>query len=638
MGMLRGLWFLAMVLVIPVALADARISPDGRNKEDVCLPCALFGETGGWSVDSQFRAVTGYSYLLAHGLGEPVADARTEFAIEESGDYTVWGRTSNWSARWTKGAAGRFVLAVDGVLLPHELGDGSPEWHWDRAGRVRLERGNHAVALKDLTGFDGRCAAIALTREDKEPQGNGVSVAEPTRTESFDLVVAGGGVAGICAALSAARSGLRVALVHNRPVLGGNNSSEVRVHLGGHQQVGEYPHLGDVVAEIGPREGGNAREAAAYEDDLKLRIVRREKGIRMFLDTTVMGVEVRDGRIVAVRADANRSPASWRLEAPLFVDATGDGTVGFMAGADYRVGRESKSETGEASAPERADLLCMGTSCQWRAVDAGAEAAFPEAPWMLPFSDSNCTAAMKGDWDWETGLGRDQVREAEAIRDYGMLVAYSNWSFVKNRSGKRSAFANSKLDWVAFVAGKRESRRLLGDVILTETDILTHRRYPDATCLTSWSIDLHYPKTAAETGFPGESFRTRCEQRRIVLYPIPFGCLYSRNVPNLMMAGRDISVTHIALGTVRVMRTTGMMGEVVGMAAAVCKERGCLPRDVRQRHFADLAARMRKGAGAGQPMTRQEYNVHPTLGMDPDDAESVRRHEKENWGNVDLFR
>ena len=629
----------AFILVVCLSgFAEAALGTQKEAGSDIYLPCAMFSATGGWSVDSQFRAVTGYSYLLAHGLGEPVVDAQTEFAIEESGDYTVWGRTSNWSARWTKGAAGRFVLAVDGVPLSYELGDGSSEWHWDRAGRIRLERGNHVVALKDLTGFDGRCAVIALTREDKEPQGIGLPVAASARTESFDLVVSGAGIAGICAALSAARSGLRVALVHNRPVLGGNNSSEVRVHLGGHQQIGEYPHLGDVVAEIGPREGGNARDAAAYEDDLKLRIVRREKRIRLFLDTTVMAVEVCRGQIVALRADANRSSASWRLEAPLFVDATGDGTVGFMAGADYRVGRESKSETGEVSAPERADLLCMGTSCQWRAVDVGAEAAFPEAPWMLPFSDLNCTAAMKGDWDWETGLGRDQIREAEAIRDYGMLVAYSNWSFVKNRSGKRSAFANSKLDWVAFVAGKRESRRLLGDVILTETDILGYRRYPDATCLTSWSIDLHYPKTAAETGFQGESFRTRCEQRRIVLYPIPFGCLYSRNVPNLMMAGRDISVTHIALGTVRVMRTTGMMGEVVGMAAAVCKERGCLPRDVRQKHFTDLAARMRKGVGAGLPMTRQEYNVHPTLGIDPDDLESIKQHEKEDWDNVDLFR
>lgn len=630
-----------LVFVAILCLSGCVRAASGTELEagkDVYLSCAMFSATGGWSVDSQFRAATGYSYLLAHGLGVPVADAQTEFAIEESGDYTVWGRTSNWSARWTKGAAGRFALAVDGVLLPHELGGGTADWHWARAGRVRLERGNHVVALKDLTGFDGRCAAISLTREDEEPQWTGLPVAESTRTESFDLVVVGGGVAGLCASLAAARSGLRVALVHNRPVLGGNNSSEVRVHLGGHQQIGEYPHLGDVVAEIGPREGGNARDASVYEDDLKLRIARQESNLTLFLDSTAMSVATNGDRIASVLVSANRTNSKWRLVAPLFVDATGDGTLGFFAGAEYRVGRESKTETGECNAPEIHDNLCMGASCQWCAVDMGNKTEFPEGEWMLPFNDQNCTAELRGDWDWEVGLGRDQVAEAEAIRDYGMLVAYSNWSFVKNRSEKRELFANAALEWVAFVSGKRESRRLLGDVILSETDILEYRRYPDATCLTSWSIDLHYPKTAAETGFKGESFRSRCEQRRIVLYPIPFGCLYSRNISNLMMAGRDISVTHIALGTVRVMRTTGMMGEVVGMAAAVCKARGCLPRDIRQKYFTDLAVRMKKGVGAGLPTTRQEYNVHPTLGMDPDDVESIRRHEMENWDNVDLFR
>ena len=602
------------------------------------VPCSEFEVLGGWSYDSQFRVANGFSYLIAHGLGKRVDDAMTTLVAEEEGDYDVWARTMNWTARWSeKSAAGTFKVAFDDIPLEGVLGKGSSDWQWQKAGRVRLAAGRHRLSLKDLTGFDGRCAAIALTRDAEPPSFPSEPVAT-AKTRFFDLVVAGGGVAGLCAAISAARSGLKTALVHNRAVLGGNNSSEIRVHMGGHLRCGDYPHLGDLVSELAPREGGNAREAAVYEDALKLRIAYAETNLTMFLETTVVGVEKDGDAIGAVRAVDDRTGRWYRLMAPFFVDATGDGALGAFAGADFRVGRESKAETGEKNAPENPDWLGMGSSCQWRAVRRNSPVAFQEKDWMLPFSDLTCTVALRGDWNWETGLGRDQIVEAERIRDYGMLVAYSNWAYVKNRSAKRGDFANAELEWVAYNAGKRESRRLLGDVILSETDIVGHRRYPDGTCLTSWSIDLHYPLTGKETGFKGESFQTRCEQQKIFLYPIPFGCLYSRNVPNLFMAGRDISVTHIALGTVRVMRTTGMMGEVVGMAAAVCKEKGCRPREVRERHFQLLAERMKKGVGKGLPMSEQDYNVHPTLGMNPDDPDDVARHRNEDWGNVDLYR
>ena len=235
---------------------------------------------------------------------------------------------------------------------------------------------------------------------------------------------------------------------------------------------------------------------------------------------------------------------------------------------------------------------------------------------MLAFDDGTATAELRGDWDWEAGLGRDQVAEAEYIRDYGLLVAYSNWAFVKNASRRKGDFATKRLDWVAYIAGKRESRRLLGDFVLSSEDVLNGKVQADGTCLSSWSIDLHYPKTEAETGFRGESFRSKCRQDKIVMYPIPYRCLYSRNVPNLFMAGRNVSVTHAALGTVRVMRTTGMMGEVVGLAAAVCRTHACTPRQLYERHFAELEAKMAAGAGAGLPQSHQTYNLHPTLGTD----------------------
>ena len=624
-------------MAVSVALLSlAALLPSARA-ESIVIEAESFADPGGWTLDAQHLREMGSPYLLAHGLGKPVADATTTFDAT-AGDYDLWVRTRNWTAPWSSVPAGRFTLAVNGRTVEATFGVGSGEWRWDKApAKVTLREGANTLALRDLTGFDGRCDAICFTQGERpdEVRQQSNNLNNPTnRTITADLVVVGGGMAGVCAALSAARSGLSVALVQDRPVLGGNNSSEVRVWLGGHVQVGRYPHLGDVVAEIGPAGGGNARHAAAFEDDRKLRAVKAEKNNTLCLRTSVVAVEKAGEAIAAVIGTDVRTGARTRFAAPLFVDATGDGTVGVLAGADWRMGRESRAESGEPSAPEKADALTMGASCQWRATEAGVETAFPSEPWMVPFDDGTATAALRGDWDWEAGLGRDQVREAERIRDYGMLVAYSNWSFVKNRSARRAEFATKRLDWVASVAGKRESRRLLGDVILSEKDLVDSVKHPDGTCLTSWSIDLHYPLTAAESGFEGESFRSRCEQRKIVMYPIPYRCLYSRNVPNLFMAGRDISVTHIALGSVRVMRTTGMMGEVVGMAAAVCKAHGCRPRDVYARHFGELAARMEKGVGAGLAQARQNYNIHPTYGFDPDDKAARHRHGMLGWAET----
>lgn len=598
----------------------------------VFVEAESFKDLGGWSLDTQHMETMGSAYLLAHGLGTPVADARTEISVGEAGRYTLWVRTRNWTAPWSDAAAGRFRVSVNGKKLDTVFGEGDGTWRWVKASEsVDLKAGRNAVGLHDLTGFDGRIDAVCFTTGPEVPVR---PVPEIGKESSHDLVVVGGGVAGMCAAISAARNGLKVALVQDRPVLGGNNSSEVRVWLGGHIHVGKYPKLGDVVAEIAPADGRNAWSEAFFEDDRKLRVVRGETNITLCLNTKVMSVETHGGKIASVTGWDVRTGARRRFRAPLFVDATGDGTVGFLAGADWRVGRESRSQTGERLAPEKSDGLTMGASCQWRAIETGRSNTFPSEPWMVTLDARSATVAMLGDWDWEAGLGRDQIAEAEYIRDYGLLVAYSNWSYVKNRSAARKDFDTKKLQWVAYVAGKRESRRLVGDLVLSSEDVLKSNVYPDGTCLSSWSIDLHYPKTEEKTGFKGESFRSECKQDMIVMYPVPFRCLYSRNVPNLLMAGRNISVTHAALGTVRVMRTTGMMGEVVGMAAAICKRHGCGPRDVYKRYFRELEEMMTVGAGKGLPQSRQTYNLHPTLGMDASNEELMDLHGMLTWGQT----
>ena len=603
--------------------------------ETVFIEAESFDDWGGWVNDTQFMDQMGSPYLLAHGLGKPVADAKTKFVVA-GGRYNVWVRTKNWTAPWhSGGGAGTFNLIVNGEKLPTLLGcQGKGEWLCVKVGDVTLKDGENTLALHDSDGFDGRIDAIVFSTSAVDPSAIFFAPRYPSRVfkwiprNHYDVVVVGGGIAGICAAISSARLGLKTALIHDRPVLGGNNSSEVRVHLGAYANLPPYPRLGDIVAEIGPKAGGNAREASVYEDALKMKVVKETKGLDLYLNQHVNGVVTNgEGRITAVVAEDTRCRYALEFKGRWFVDCTGDGTVGYLAGADFRMGREAKSETNEPDAPDEADSITMGASVQWNAGKASGDASFPSRPWMLKtINEANCSPHLKGDWWWETGLGRDQIAEGERIRDYGLLVAYSNWAFVKNRCSKKDAFADKELKWVAYNAGRRESRRLLGDFILDQNHLRNRDFQPDGTCATTWTIDLHLPKTARESKFEGEPYQSNSFNEKIWPYPVPYRCFYSRNVPNLFMAGRDISVTHIALGTTRLMRTHGMMGEVVGMAAAVCKKHGCDPRDVYTSHLDELKELMVKGVGDGKKHPRQDYNVQRSL--DPDvkkkHAESVK--------------
>ena len=590
-----------------VILVCCGVSAAGR---EVLVEAESFDKTGGWFVDQQFMDQMGSPMLLAHGLGVPVKDAVTTVMFPTTGKYRVWVRTRDWVASWNApGAPGRFQLLLDGKPLETTFGAENAAWHWQDGGTVTIENRQTKVALHDLTGFEGRCDAIVFSSDmDFVPPNWGKAMANwrrgllglsagPKDAGQFDLVVVGGGIAGTCTAVSAARLGSKVALVQNRPVLGGNNSSEVRVHLNGGINLPPYPRLGDLVAELDPDNHGNAQAAAFYNDDKKLAVVQAEPNIRLFLNTHANRVEKQGSRIVAVIGHNTRTSEELRFAAPLFADCTGDGTIGYLAGADFRMGRESWEQTGETMAPKEPDKMTMGSSVQWYTIETIEPSPFPECPWALRFTEASREHATRGDWNWETGLNKDQINEFESIRDHAFRAVYGNWSFLKNHSKDKARYANRKLSWVAYVAGKRESRRLLGDVILLQQDVQEQRPYPDAFVTTTWSIDLHYPDPKNTEHFPGREFKTICKTPRIKPYPIPYRCFYSRNVENLFMAGRDISVTHVALGTVRVMRTCGMMGEVVGMAASVCKNRGTTPRGVYTEHLAELKNLATRGVG-----------------------------------------
>lgn len=594
----------------------------GCGNEELFVEAESFADKGGWMVDQQFMDVMGSPYLIAHGAGVPVADASVEVRLPGKGRWYVYARTFNWVSPWYDGEGpGKFRIAVDGDELSEVVGAYGSEWQWQFAGSFDASSRKVLIALKDLTGFDGRCDALYFSRSADPDLPADVDGVEHLRSKllknhdrasdkgSYDLVVAGGGVAGICAAVSASRQGLKVALIHNRPVLGGNNSAEVRVHLGGAIECGPYPQLGNLVKEFGHTKKGNAMGAENYEDWKKMEIVGNEKNISLFLNAHVTDVEMSNGAIEALLARDVRTGELMRFSAPLFADCTGDAAVGYLAGAEWHYGRESQAETGEPGAVEKADRQVLGASVQWNSKDMGEPSAFPVFEYGKVFSEESVQKVTFGEWTWETGMLRDQIYEAERVRDHGLLVVYSNWSYLKNRSSVRDEFRNRALDWVAYVAGKRESRRLVGDIMLTQNDILNEVPYEDGTCATSWTIDLHYPDPANTAFFPGEEFKAVCTQEYIEIYPIPYRCFYSRNIPNLFMAGRNISVTHVALGTVRVMRTTAMMGEVVGLAAAVCNRNDCRPRDVYSTYFEDLKSLMHEGAGKQGLPNNQLFNV-----------------------------
>lgn len=588
---------------------------------DLFVEAESFSNKGGWVVDQQFMDLMGSPYLLAHGMGEPVDDAYTEVTFPEKGEYYVYVRTYNWTSPWKKGEGpGKFSVSVGGKKLASPLGTEGTAWMWQVAGKVSVKNLRTVVKLHDLTGFDGRCDAIYFTTEEGRIPPSDMKQLEAFRRKAlgfpdeaplagqYDLVVVGAGIAGMSAAVSAARLGCKVALINDRPVIGGNNSSEIRVHLGGRIEEGIYKELGGLQKEFGPEKGGNAQPAENYEDQKKLDWLANEKNVTLFLNYRAIGVTKDGNKITSVTARHIESGKEQKFEAPLFSDCTGDGTIGYLAGADFRMGREAKSEFGESIAPEKADKMTMGASVQWYSVDNGRSSSFPDFSYGVEFNDKNCEKVLMGEWTWETGMNLDQIKDFERIRDYGMLVVYSNWSYLKNQMKENTQYRNRKLGWVAYVAGKRESRRLMGDYILKEDDITKNVTHEDASFATTWSIDLHWQDPANSAHFPGNEFKAVTKHILIHPYPVPYRCLYSRNIDNLFMAGRNISVTHVALGTVRVMRTTGMMGEVVGMAASLCKKYGVEPRKVYQSYLEELKVLMKEGVNKKGLPNNQRYN------------------------------
>ncbi|MBD2703141.1 FAD-dependent oxidoreductase [Spirosoma sp. BT702] len=568
-------------------------------QDQVFVETESFENKGGWVIDQQSFVVQGSSYIMAHGMGRPVKDATTTVKFPKKGKYRVWVRTKDW-APFPKGP-GKFQVKLDNQSLPMIFGEsGSDEWKWYDGGEVNVTNEQVALALHDMTGFNGRCDAILFTNTPKFTPPNKQEELTAFRNKllnlsgkttdagNFDLVVVGGGIAGTCAAISAARMGLKVALIQDRPVLGGNNSSEIRVHLMGDTDKNHYPKLGRIVREMDNGDPGNGNaDAKEYGDARKTNIVKAERNITLFLNTHVYKAEKSGDKVVAVVGRDIATNQETRFSGTFFTDCTGDGTLGHLVGAEYRFGRESKAETGESLAAEKSDDFTLGTSNLWASLERDTVSAFPETPWALPFTDEYHIDSPKADWEWETGFGNfNTITDAEKIRDHNLRAIFGNWSYLKNN--KKEKYAKRELAWVAYIGGKRESRRIIGDHILNQMDIQEGKQHSDGTVTATWTIDLHFPDAKNSKYFEGQEFFAGTKHIKVAPYTIPYRCLYSKNISNLFMAGRNISTTHVAFGSTRVMRTCGMMGEVVGIAAYVAKKYNTSPRGVYQAHLPEL--------------------------------------------------
>ena len=567
----------------------------GVASSGVLVECSAFAELGGWKLDTQHYQQMGGSYLLAHGWGHPVANARTEVELPQAGTWHVWVRNRDWCpGEWT--SPGRFQVLVDGKPLTAEFGTANEKWHWQNGGTVKIaSAGKVSVELKDLTGFDGRCDAIYFTQEascvlpnddlveltewkDRQCGRAGRQIAE----QQFDVVVVGGGISGCAAALAARSRGLKVALVQDRPLFGGNASQEVRVHTIGIAGKGER-----LIKTIDTPHYPNGH-ADAIDAQTKREATMAASGVDLFAHHMAVGLEKDGDRIASIEAREVTTGIIRRFRAPVFIDATGDGWLGYWAGAEIRCGREAHTEFDEAWdkhgdlwSPKKPDNRVMGSSVLWNSEKTSEKSSFPDVPWALPVAKSH--TAIQGEWYWEySDNDLDQIADAEQIRDHVLRAIYGSFANAK----KHPKNANVALKWVAYVAGKRESRRIMGDHIYTMQDMTQRREFDDAVVEEAREVDSHYQ--LALTGSPLSFLSKALFHSTGGKYYIPFRSLYSKDIRNLMMAGRCFSCSHIGLCGPRVMKTCGQMGIATGYAAALCKQHSVLPREVGQQHIKEL--------------------------------------------------
>jgi hypothetical protein len=574
---------------------------------------ADFADYGGWALDTQFAAFMGSSYLIAHGTSAPVKDAVASCRVKTPGRYRLWVRSKNWIPEHSPGT---FKVAVNGEAARGLFGTQSADgWSWQDGGEFELSAGLCTLALQDQTGFFGRCSSLILTRDlNFRPASNIDSFQkerltlmglpeQPSALGDYDVVVVGAGAAGCCAAIAAARTGARTLLVNDRPVLGGNSSEEIGVPING---------AADHHKEFYSREGGIVEEAVQLCHangwwHLMSRAFRlltdAEPNLTVVNNSRVVGVRKQGDSIQSVELldvlEGTRSVA----EGLVFVDSTGDGWLGHFAGADWRQGNEARSEFGEDLAPEQSNNLSMSGCLRapvkdytraifYQSIKRDGAVPFKKPSWVYTFdsdwvrvrgSFGKFTNSLQGGTWWlEHRNSVDDFNFPEEARDELIRINVSFWNYLKNNWENRHLASDYGLDYVPFTNGRRESRRLEGDYVLNQNDLQKPVAFADAIGHCGWPMDIH----AIDGIFDlrGPFFPGLGNSNEACHVPfgaqVPFRSLYSRNVDNLLMAGRNISVSRLALGSVRIQGTCSVTGQAAGTGAALCAKYELSPRDL----------------------------------------------------------
>jgi hypothetical protein len=438
-------------------------------------------------------------------------------------------------------------------------------------------------------------------------------------------------MAGLCAALAAARHGATTVLMHDRPVLGGNASSECRVHVCGADRHNGIPNLREtgILEEIRLENlYRNPNRVYSIWDTVLYEKAKLQENLTLLLNCSCREAAVEGERVRSVSGWQLTTETTHAVEAGLFVDCSGDGVLAPLTGAEHRIGREARSEYGESHAPERADSKTMGMTCLFAAREYEEPQPFTPPDWAYTFERCEDLPYGPGRHDWwgtgywwvELGGEHDSIHDTEALRDELLRIVYGVWDHIKNR-GDHGA-ERWALDWVQFLPAKRESRRFLGDHVLTQTDIEAEGRFEDTAAYGGWAMDDHHPAGfwAVRSSAPATTFHKTPSP-----YGIPYRCLYSRNVANLLFAGRNASCTHMAMSSTRVMGTCAAMGQAAGTAAALAASLGVDPRGVTD-HMGELQQRLLRD-DAYLPWVEQEFSALTTeakLTASSGDPEPVR--------------
>lgn len=600
-----------------------------------------FADYGGWRFETQFVYNMGSPYLLAGGTGKPVADAKTSIKIPKPGNYRLWVRAKNWHP---PDAPGQFHVLVDGKQAEKLYGAESHDrWTWCSGGEFDLKAGEATLTLRDQTGYFARCDALILTTDldylpPEEVEGvskersrlTGLSL-EPQEGGSFDVIVVGAGTAGCSAAIAAARSGVKTALVQNRPVLGGNASVELGVGVNGAGTHQSNARESGIVEEAG-------RIKARYEQPRVSESYRilteQEENLTVLVNRHVFGVDMADGKTIsAVRALDTLTGEIYVYRGRHFIDCTGDGWVGYYADAKYRMGREPSSEFDEDLAPKKADGITMSgclmgnMAISFRGENVGKPVAYTPPPWAakLPTDDfgRNIRRVTGGEWWLEHEGTVDDLYKPEFARDELIRITFGYWDYLKNHWEGRAAARTFDLVYVPHGDAKRETRRLVGDYLLTQSDVMEARMFPDRISYGGWNLDVHHPRgiySGAEGPFDFDP--------RIPIYSIPYRCLYSVNIDNLQFAGRHVSVTHVALGSVRVQSTLATLGQATGTAAAMCLQRGVTPRVLGRDHIAELQ----------QTLLKNDQYIPNLRNEDPADVARTAKVTASSHAAHEIFR